>query len=133
MMPISDNLAELLLTLPAEVLAHAAANRRALDHAGEPPALGWEQRELTVEDRAYRFATWCREAGIDEDLIGANIYGKLLGLGYGETDAREVLHDAGITWRPRTAEERWTTTAAEMLADGYPRTVVRDAISAAVG
>ncbi|HUZ10737.1 MAG TPA: hypothetical protein VMU76_11295 [Acidimicrobiales bacterium] len=126
--PIREDLAELLLALPADVLAHAAANKRALEQADAPPALEWELRELTVQDRAYRFATWCRDAGIDEDLIGVDIFGKLVELGYSEEQALAVLHDAGITWRPRTDEERVVNAAREMLADGWPEDVVRQAM-----
>lgn len=92
--------------LTTEMLACLLADRRAREAGGPPPALEWEQRPRTIEDKAYRFAQWARSIGADEDLIGCDLTTKLLGLGYGEDSAAVVLRDVGIVWRPCSAEER---------------------------
>jgi len=85
--------------LSTDELAHLLANRRAIETAGPPPALEWEQRPRTIEDRTFRFAQWARSWGAPEDLLACDLAQKLVRLGYTRADAAEVLRDAGIVWR----------------------------------
>ena len=91
--------------LSTDELAHLLANRRARE-ASAPPALEWERRPRTIEDRAFRFAQWARSIGAEDDLIGCNLTTKLRELGFSDDSAAEVLRDVGIDWRPRGADDR---------------------------
>ena len=104
------------------------ANRRALENAVPPPAMEWEQRERSIEDRAYSFVQWARGLGLDEDIIGADLTRKLLKLGYSEDETAAVLRDVGVTWHNRTREDRLVAVAIAMLKAGYDRDTVREAI-----
>jgi hypothetical protein len=90
--------------LSTDELAHLLANRRARESAAPPPALEWEQRPRTVEDRTFRFAQWARSWGAPEDLLACDLAGKLLRLGYSDDEAAEVLRDAGVAWMPSRSE-----------------------------
>ena len=131
-----ESLAHSLDDIPArylttEELSHVLANRRAREAAG-PPALQWEQRERTPQDKAYRFAQFGRSMGAEDDLISCSLTTKLRGLGYNEDGTAEVLLDVGVAWRPRSAEERLIAVAAEMLAAGWDMEHVRWAIDGLV-
>jgi hypothetical protein len=82
-------------------LDHYRANRRAMENAGPPPPLEYEQRELTIEERLYRtaevFRTWCD----DEDAIATDLAWKLVRHGFSTDEAEEVLGRVGITWTAR--------------------------------
>jgi hypothetical protein len=82
--------------LTTDELSHLLANRRAVEAAGPPPAMEWEQRPRTVEDKAYRFARYGRSIGVDEDLIECNLLIALAGEDYTREDATAVLRDAGV-------------------------------------
>jgi hypothetical protein len=95
---ISRHLEELLIGYTTEQLVHVVACRRARENAEPPPPLEWEKRELTVEDRIWRFAQWARGWGADEDLIAVDLFRKLVRFGYGDQDASEVLRQIGIDY-----------------------------------
>jgi hypothetical protein len=118
--------------LSTDELAHLLANRRARVASGPPPALEWEQRPRTIEDRTYRFSRLARSMGAEDDLIGCSLTTKLRELGYSEDRGAEVLRDVGIDWHPRSAQERLIAVAAEMLAAGWDEPQVREAIEGLV-
>jgi hypothetical protein len=82
--------------LTTDMLAHLLANRRAVEAAGPPPALDWEKRPRTIEEKAYRFAQYGRSIGAEEDLISCNLLIALAGEGYSRKEAIEVLTGAGV-------------------------------------
>jgi hypothetical protein len=125
---ISNHLVDVLEQLTTDQLAHILASRRAAETAEPPPALAWETRERTVEERLYAFAQWARELGVDDRLIGRDLYGKLIAAGYAHVEALDVLRDVGIVWRPTTEDERLVRVAGEMLSDGWSKDQVRFAI-----
>ena len=118
--------------LSTDELAHLLANRRAREANGPPPPMEWEQRERTVEDRAYRFVQWARSIGAEDDQIGSSLTTKLRRLGYSNDSATDVLRDVGIAWHSRSAEERLIAVASEMLAEGWDEPQVRWAIDGLV-
>jgi hypothetical protein len=118
--------------LTDEQLAFALANRRAIANTDPPPPLEWETRERTAEDRAYRFCQWARSWGAADAEIGPEIYNALVGIGYSDAAAMEVLQDIGIIWKPRTTEERLVHVAAEMLESGWSEVEVTWAIDGLV-
>jgi hypothetical protein len=84
--------------LTTEQLAHILACRRAVENAEPLPALEYETRELTIEERLYRTAQDFRSWGAPEYEIGQDLAWKLLKLGYAIEDAEELLRDVGVTW-----------------------------------
>ena len=129
---ISHSIREVLEGIGAENLTAIAASMRAREVSGPPPALEWEQRPRTIEDKTYTFAQWARSIGAGEDLIGCDLMTKLLRLGHSEVDAAEILKDAGVVWRARSADDRLVEVAAGMLADGWDESTVRQAVAGLV-
>jgi len=94
---ISHSIQEVLEGIGAENLLAIASSMRAREVSRPPPALEWEQRPKTIEDRTYTFAQWARlELDADEDLIACDLTTKLLRLGYSKDSAAEILRDAGV-------------------------------------
>ena len=115
-----------------EQLQQYIACKRAIENADPPPPLEWEIRERTVEERLFQFAEWCRAIGVDDDLIGSDLFKKLRKFGYSDDDALDALRDAGVVWNPLSAEERLVRVATEMLQNGWSESQVRWAIDGLV-
>jgi hypothetical protein len=84
--------------LTAEQLLHLAACKRAVENAEPPPAMEYETRELTIQERLYKTAEDFRSWGALEYEIGLDLAWKLIRLGYSTDDAEELLRDVGVTW-----------------------------------
>jgi hypothetical protein len=95
-----DDMQEILAGYSLEQIDHYRACRRAVEHAGAPPAMEYEKRELTVEERLYRTAEDFRSWGAPEDLIGQDLAWKLVKLGHSTDEAEELLRSVGVTWSP---------------------------------
>jgi hypothetical protein len=84
--------------LTADQLLHLAACKRAVEKAEPLPALEYERRERTIQERLYAtaqdFRTWCS----DEYLLGQDLAWKLVKLGYSPDDAEELLREVGVEW-----------------------------------
>jgi hypothetical protein len=85
--------------MTVEQLSHYTANRRAMENAGSPPPLEYEQRERSVAERLYEtaeaFRLWCD----DEDMLAADLAWKVISkLGFTTEETEEVLRSVGITW-----------------------------------
>lgn len=118
--------------LTADQLLHLASIKRALENADPLPPLEYERRERTTEERCFAFAQWARELGIDDAMIGSDLYRKLLAYDYGSEEALEVLRNIGVNWKPMTEEEQLVRIASEMLAAGWPESQVRWALNSLV-
>jgi hypothetical protein len=82
-----------------------------------------------LADRILHHAERSRSVGIDDDIIGCSIARELLEAGHGEHEVAELIAEAGIAWRPRTADERQVAAIAELLAMGMEPETVRAAFA----
>jgi hypothetical protein len=99
-----------------------------MENSPPPPQLAWERRELTTQEKIYRFVRWARVWGADEAVLGSHLHGVLLAAAYTEEESLDLLHDVGIVWRPHSEAERLVRIAAGMIANGLESTKVRWAI-----
>jgi len=68
-----------------------------------------------LADRLLHHAERSRSIGIDDDIIGCNIARELLEAGHDEHEVAELIAEAGVDWRWRTADERLVARARERL------------------
>ena len=84
--------------LTADQLLHLAACKRAVENAEPLPAMEYEKRQRTIQERLYATAQDFRSWGAPEDLIGLDLAWKLIKLGYSTDEAEELLRSVGVTW-----------------------------------
>ena len=112
-----------------------AAERRAETKVTDPSPFTDPETEAAfaliepIEDRLLRHVTRSRSVGIEDAVLGGFLASELSSLGYSDSEEVEkLIAEAGIAWRPRTADERQVAAAVELLGLGMEPETVRTAM-----